>query len=149
MLTQAKESRMKISARNILEGKVVRVMKGAVNAEVELALRGGEKVVSTITNASVESLGLNEGTKAFAIVKASEVMIGKGVKTGTISARNVLDGVVAKIEDGAVSSEVRIQLPGGSEVVASITKTSAHALGLKRGDSVSAIIKASNVLLGV
>ncbi len=140
---------MKISARNVLYGKIFRVVKGAVNGEVELALQGGEKVVSTITNVSIDSLGLKEGAVAFAIVKASEVMIGKGVKSGTISARNLLDGVVAKLDDGAVSSEVSVRLAGGAEIVASITKTSAHALGLKEGDNVSAIIKASNIMIGV
>jgi molybdopterin-binding protein len=42
-----------------------------------------------------------------------------------------------------------IQLPGGSMIAASITKTSVHSLGLKSGDKVSAIIKASNVIVGV
>jgi molybdate transport system regulatory protein len=61
----------------------------------------------------------------------------------------VLSGVVDSLEDGAVNSEVIIRLPGGTEVAASITKASVHALGLKTGDKVSAIIKASNVIVGV
>ena len=140
---------MKLSARNVLAGKVDKVVKGAVNSEVELTLEGGEKVVAIITNTSADALELSEGTAAWAIIKASEVIVGKGVHAASFSARNVLDGVVGSIEDGAVSSEVSIQLPGGSEIVASITKTSAHNLNLKRGDTVSAIIKASNVILGV
>jgi len=140
---------MKISARNVLAGEVEKVLKGAVNSEIDLKLHGGEKVVATITNVSADALGLTAGTAAFAIIKASEVIVGKGVQTGQFSARNVLGGVVSKLEDGVVSSEVTIQLPGGSEVVASITKSSAHSLDLKIGDSVSAIIKASNVIVGV
>jgi len=66
---------MRISARNILKGKVVKVVRGAVNAEVTLELTGGQQVVSIITNASVESLGLKEGMQAYAVVKASSVMI--------------------------------------------------------------------------
>lgn len=66
---------MKISARNVLKGKVVKVEKGAVNSEVILELPGGVQVVSIITNSSVESLGLQEGNQAFAIIKASNVMI--------------------------------------------------------------------------
>jgi molybdate transport system regulatory protein len=50
--------------------------------------------------------------------------------------------------DGAVNSEVEIQLSGGGSVVASITKQSVKALGLQKGDQVSAIIKASNVMIG-
>jgi molybdopterin-binding protein len=66
---------MRISARNILKGKVVKVVRGAVNAEVTLELPGGIQVVSIITNASVDSLGLKEGKEAYAVVKASSVMI--------------------------------------------------------------------------
>jgi len=140
---------MKISARNLLTGKVTSVTKGAVNAEVVLLLAGGESVVANITNSSVDSLGLKEGAAAFAIIKASEVMIGKGLDGAKLSARNVLAGEVSKLQDGAVNSEVVVRLPGGTEVVASITKGSVHSLGLQAGDKVSAVVKASNVMVGV
>lgn len=67
---------MKISARNILKGKVVKVVRGAVNAEVTIELPGGTRLVSIITNSSVENLGLTEGKEAYAIIKASNVMVG-------------------------------------------------------------------------
>jgi molybdopterin-binding protein len=67
---------MKLSARNVLKGKVVQVVKGAVNSEVTLELPGGEKLVSIITNSSVESLGLAEGKEAYAVIKASNIMVG-------------------------------------------------------------------------
>ena len=67
--------KMKLSARNILKGKVVKIMRGAVNSEVTIQLPGGEQVVSIITNASVESLGLKESKEAYAVIKASSVMI--------------------------------------------------------------------------
>ena len=66
---------MKISARNVLKGKIVRIVPGAVNTEVEIELAGGEKVVSVITKTSVESLGLAVGKEVFAVIKASNVMI--------------------------------------------------------------------------
>ena len=66
---------MKLSARNVLKGKVVKVVKGAVNSEVTLELPGGAKVVSIITNESVKSLGLKKNVEAYAVVKASNVMI--------------------------------------------------------------------------
>jgi molybdate transport system regulatory protein len=140
---------MKISARNLLAGKVQKVTKGAVNAEIKLALTGGETVIAIITNSSVDSLELAEGKAAFAIVKASEVIIGKGVDGTKISARNVLAGEVVKVHDGAVNSEVVVRLPGGTEIASSITKESVHALGLKAGDQVSAIVKSSSVMIGV
>jgi molybdopterin-binding protein len=66
---------MKLSARNLLKGKVVKIVRGAVNAEVTIQLAGGEQIISIITNASVESLGLKEGKEAYAVIKASSVMI--------------------------------------------------------------------------
>lgn len=67
---------MKLSARNVIKGKVVKVVKGAVNSEVLLELPGGTQVVSIITNNSVETLGLVEGKEAYAVIKASNVMVG-------------------------------------------------------------------------
>jgi len=66
---------MKISARNVLKGKVVKVTVGAVNTEVVLEIAGGAHVVSIITKESAENLGLKPGKEAFAVVKASNVMI--------------------------------------------------------------------------
>lgn len=67
---------MKISARNVLKGTVKKITLGAVNAEVVLELPGGSEIVSIITISSVERLGIAEGKEAYAIVKASNVMIG-------------------------------------------------------------------------
>ena len=66
---------MKLSARNILKGKVVQVKPGVVNSEVTLELPGGTQVVAIITKQSAENLGLTEGKEAYAVIKASSVMI--------------------------------------------------------------------------
>lgn len=66
-----------------------------------------------------------------------------------LSARNVLEGKVKSVQHGAVNSEVILQLPGGVELVSIITKTAAHNLGLEEGKKAYAIVKATNVILGV
>lgn len=66
---------MKLSARNVLKGKVVKITKGAVNSEVTIEVAGGLQVVSIITNSSVKSLGLKKGKEAYAVIKASNVMM--------------------------------------------------------------------------
>ena len=66
---------MKLSARNVFKGKVVKIVNGAVNSEVTLELPGGVQVVSIITNESVKSLKLKKNAEAYAVVKASNVMI--------------------------------------------------------------------------
>jgi molybdopterin-binding protein len=66
---------MKLSARNVIKGKVLKVTHGAVNSEVVLELPGGTQLVSIVTRQSAESLGLVVGGDAYAVVKASNVMM--------------------------------------------------------------------------
>ena len=67
---------MRISARNRLKGKVTEVTKGATTAHVKIDV-GGTVVTASITNQAVDELGLKVGDEAYAIVKASDVMVGK------------------------------------------------------------------------
>ena len=141
---------MKISARNILAGNVSKVTMGAVNAEVVLALEGGgETVVAIITNDSASHLGLKEGMRAYAIVKASWVILGKGLDPKKLSARNVLRGKVVRVDEGAVNNEVVLKLDGGAEVAAIVTRESSHALALKAGAEADIAFKANNVIIAV
>jgi len=66
---------MKLSARNMLKGKVKQVNTGAINTEVTIALAGGNEIVSVITKASAERLGLAPGKEVYAVIKATSVMI--------------------------------------------------------------------------
>jgi molybdopterin-binding protein len=66
-----------------------------------------------------------------------------------ISARNVIKGTVKAVAPGTVNTEVKVELPGGAEIVSIITKTSAEGLGLEEGKEVYVIVKASNVMIGV
>jgi molybdopterin-binding protein len=68
--------RMKISARNTLKGKIVEVKKGTTTAHVVIDL-GGQLVTASITNESVDELSLAAGQTAYAVIKASDVMVGK------------------------------------------------------------------------
>ena len=66
---------MKISARNVLKGKVKQIKAGAVNTEVIVELPGGAEIVSVITKESAENLKLAKGKAVYAVIKASNVMI--------------------------------------------------------------------------
>jgi molybdopterin-binding protein len=68
---------MKLSARNQLKGKIVEVKKGATTSHVRIELAGGALVTASITNEAVAELDLQTGDEALAIIKASDVMIGK------------------------------------------------------------------------
>ena len=65
---------MKISARNILKGKIVEINKGATTSHVRIDI-GGSIVTASITNEAVEDLKLEKGKQAYAVVKASDVMV--------------------------------------------------------------------------
>ncbi len=66
---------MKLSARNVLKGKVKKVNHGAINSEVIVGLQYGIEIVSVITKASVENLGLKEGKEVYAIIDVTNVIL--------------------------------------------------------------------------
>lgn len=67
---------MQVSARNVLKGTVTRITPGTVNAEVVLEIGPGVEVAAVITNASVQRLKLKVGVDAYALIKASDVLVG-------------------------------------------------------------------------
>lgn len=66
---------MNISARNVFKGKIKKITSGSVNCEVTITLPGGIEVTSIITKGSVKRLGLKRGKEAYAVVKASSVLV--------------------------------------------------------------------------
>ena len=66
---------MKVSARNKLKGTVVQIKKGAVTAQVKVDIGGGNAIPSTVRLDAVDELGLREGTEAWVLIKASEVIL--------------------------------------------------------------------------
>jgi len=140
---------MKVSARNVFKGKITTLVDGAVNAEVEITLAGGDKVVAIVTEGSVKSLGLAVGKEVVAYVKAPWVLVLTGEANIRFSARNQLTGKVVHLAKGAINSEVSIELAGGTVVYAVITNEAVLELGLAVGVTATALIKASHVVLGV
>jgi molybdate transport system regulatory protein len=138
---------MRTSARNALRGEVTAVTDGAVNAEVQVRLVDGVTVTAIVTRQSVEDLGLAVGRPAIALIDSSAIILAQGeVRT---SARNRVPGTVQGREDGAVSTEILIDIGGGKTLAATITLASAEELGLQPGSPVTALIKAPHIILAV
>jgi len=72
-----KETTMRLSARNIIKGKILEVKRGATTAHVRIDVGGGTVITSSITNEAVDELGLKSGDAAYAVIKASDVMVAK------------------------------------------------------------------------
>lgn len=140
---------MQSSARNQFKGTVREVLIGAVNAEVHIELPGGATIIAAITKTSAENMAITAGMLVVALVKAPQVMIVADFGGYKLSACNQLSGTVAAIKQGAVNAEVAIELAGGQQVFAIVTHESIQNLGLKTGQSATAIFKAGAVILAV
>jgi molybdate transport system regulatory protein len=132
---------MKTSARN---------QRGAVNDLVTLEIAGGQHIVAVVTRESTEDLGLQPGVQAFAMIKASSIIImvddGSGAQ---FSARNQLAGTVFQVQRGAVNSEVVIDLDGGGKLAAIITNASLESMRITPRERATGMFQESSVILGV
>lgn len=135
---------MKTSARNELSGKVIEIKSGAVMTEVKVEVSNGVVVCATITNEAKESLGLSVGASASALIKSSSIILASSDLKA--SARNIIKGEIKEVVKGQVNSEIKISV-GANTLCAVVTNDSVSELGLVAGKTVSAIFKASSVIL--
>jgi molybdate transport system regulatory protein len=140
---------MRSSARNQLLGTIIETRLGPVNAEVTLAISRESRLTATITRESLEEMQLKEGRDAYALFKASSVIVTPANECLRTSARNRLCGIISRIQQGPVSSEVVIELEGGKHIAATITRESEEQLDLHKNQALCALIKASHLILGV
>ncbi|MDO5666250.1 MAG: TOBE domain-containing protein [Alcaligenaceae bacterium] len=140
---------MKTSARNQFEGTVKSITRGAVNDELSLDIGNGAFITAIITKESTAELGLAVGNKAFALVKASSVILATDLDGVKLSTRNQLTGSVTEVTKGAVNTEVVVEIAPGKLITTIVTNHSAENLGLTVGVKATAIVKASHVILGV
>jgi len=136
-----------ISARNQLKGTITGIQEGAVNGIVKLAIAGNNTVSSTISLEAIHSLGLKTGGTAYAVVKATEVMIAD--EKCRISARNQFAGTISSIEPGAVNCIVKLDIAPDAGITSTITMEACRDLGLKVGGKAYAVIKATSVMIAV
>lgn len=147
---------MKTSARNLFHGTVTQIVHGPVNCEVILAVGHQMQVVAQITPDSLERLGLELGSDAYALIKASWVILTQDIENSKgsnrafkTSARNQFCGEITHIEKGSVNSDITLDVGGGQTLSAVITNQSAQSLALDIGERCCALIKSSHVLLAV
>jgi molybdate transport system regulatory protein len=140
---------VKTSARNQWLGTVAAVRAGVVNDEVEVELPGPLRLRAVITRDSTETLGLQPQQPVIALVKSSAVLLATGLDGARLSAGNRFDGTVRSVRPGAVNAEVTVEAAHGLAVVAIVTQAAVDDLGLAPGVPVTALVKASDVVLAV
>ena len=140
---------MRTSARNALRGAVAAITDGAVNAEVALAVSEATTLRAIITRDSVRALGLFPGREATALIKSSFVILAPADEARHTSVGNRIEGVVARREDGAVNSEITLDIGDGKTLTAIITLRSAEALGFSPGSPACALIDPAHVILAI
>jgi molybdate transport system regulatory protein len=141
---------MRTSARNQFTGRITHIRWGTALCEVELQLSGGESIVCIVSCDRALGLRFQVGGIGFALVNATSVIVTTDRTDGfRLSARNQLCGSIKQLHTGMENVEVSIALKGGGTLLAIVTHESAKELELTEGKAVSAIFKASSVILGV
>ena len=135
---------MDISARNQIKGRVTNIQSGKAMTFVTVQANGMQ-IASAITSDGAHELNLKQDDQVTAIVKATEVILAKGA-IGQMSARNRLSGQISSVQQGEAMGLVNVTV-GQEHLGAAITTQAIKEMGLKQGDQVTAIIKATEVML--
>lgn len=139
---------MRTSVSNHFSGVIQHIKRGVIFDEIELAIVGGQQLIATITKKSCSGLNLQLGMNVEALIQASSIIVVKEHQ-GLFSARNQISGSILRIHNGAVNTELFIQISEFGTLHVIITNESYESLALKIGDTVLAIFKASEVIIGV
>lgn len=135
-----------ISARNQIQAKVVSVKCENVNAKIHLKLKSGQVLVSVITKEAVEDLHIEKDQIITTIFKSSTVLL-SGINNKK-SEENRLEGVITKIETDMENVKVQVDIGNHDTVVSVMPVNVLEKMELKVGSSVTAMIKASDIMLG-
>lgn len=141
--------RLRTSARNMLPGVVTSIVHGPVSAEVGLLVNDRLVIDAVVTNSSVDMLGLHPGGAAVALIKSTFVTLVHDLPGLRLSAPNQIGGLIAKLIEGPVETEVVLDIGAGAQLAAVITSQSVRDLDLWLGGTILACFKASHVIIAV
>jgi len=142
-----RESGRRTSARNSFHGKVIALHNNEIQTLVELLTPGGHKIYSLITNTSADRLGVSLGKLLTAEVKSPWLILEQSKGSGTSSAENQLEGVVAGVSKGGINVECTVLLPDGTELCSVLTAQGFNKLRVSIGHTVRILFGANAVIL--
>jgi molybdate transport system regulatory protein len=144
-----KKMAMKTSIRNQFSATISSIQRGAVNDEITLCTSAGQQLIAVISQESTVELGLAIGASVLALVDVNAIMVVTDADGASFSARNRLSGHISRIHPGAVNTEIVMATPAGDHIAAMLTNDSARSLGLAIDAPITAIFKASALMLAV
>ncbi|XXG31925.1 MAG: TOBE domain-containing protein [Ferrovum myxofaciens] len=137
---------MRTSARNQFSGKIKKISRGSVNAEIKISLDDHNEIVSVITAESVELMELEIGVEVYALIKAPSILLTTEAST-QFSAENRLCGVISRIQAGEVNAAISLVLPNEKTVTSIVTLETIGKLELVVGTLAQAVFTSSTVIL--
>ncbi len=140
------ETAMKTSVRNQFAGIIVSIAEGPANAEIGVMVNGMQIITASITHESCRELKLQVGSKVFALIKASSVMLSARAPAAS---RNRFPSSVLAVTQGEQRSEVVVEVADGLSLVSTVSNADIERLGLRVGDSAIASFEPSSVIIGI
>ena len=137
---------MKTSVRNQFAGIIVSILQGPVSDEIDVLINGAHTMKASITHESCRELQLDIGSKVFALIKASGVMISRERISTT---KNNFEGIIQALIQGEKKSEITISCSEGLVLVSTLPNDELNKLMLKKGERAFAHFDASNVIIGI
>ncbi len=139
---------VRISARNQLKTKVIKIQKGIVESEIFLELHGKETIMAIITNDSLNALEIDIDSELYALFKANAVTISTDT---TLKKSNInrFVGKVIRISRDSFSAEVIVELKGKNTICSTMSTERLDELNLKNGMQVTAFCKPKSIILGI
>ena len=139
---------LKTSVRNQFIGKVTHIDQGQVSAEIEIAIHGGDRIISIISHKSMQDLGIQIGSMVYTLIKATYVMISKSHDIADVN-KNILVGTIEHLKSDELKTEISIMLAGGNTIVSIEPNIIAEKLKTKVGDKIYTFFKPSSVIIGI
>lgn len=146
------EIAMRTSARNQFAGILVSITPGAVNDQLGILVNGSQTLIASITHESCRELQLAVGTKVFALIKASAVVLrlpDDAAATDAANPKNTFISTVHTVVPGEYHSELAVLLESGLSMVTTMPNQDIHAMGVQMGSVVLATMEPSNVIIGI
>ena len=137
---------LQLSARNQIQSQVLKITSESVNAKIVLKLKGGQEIISVITNEAVENLHLSQGESVTAIIKSSVVLVSSTAKTMQVD--NRLKGIIAKIDTDSHNAKIVVDIGKGDTIVSVLPLDVFETFNLISGDTVMVGVQSNDIMLG-